>query len=117
MRGWVGPSAGFDLLGKRESPWSARSRTPDRPAPWQLAALNEQIQLSWPSVPCARLSRPLFHLQARAPRGQAGAAFNATTVVRLTRRAPCGPHVQPLSFHCTITVVCLMQSLFQFTVP
>ena len=67
----MGPSAGLDLLGKRESSWSAGSRTPDRPAPglsqlpadaWQFADFHEQIQLSWPSVPCIRLSHPLFPL-------------------------------------------------------
>jgi hypothetical protein len=94
----VGPSAGLDHLGKREGSWSAGSRIPDRPAPglshlpadaWQLADVHEQIQLSWPSVPCSRLRRPLFPLQAHAPRGQAGAAFIATSVVPLTRSAPC----------------------------
>jgi len=54
MGGCVGPSAGLDLLGKRESSWSAGSRTPDRPAPglsqlpadaWQFADFHEQIQL------------------------------------------------------------------------
>jgi hypothetical protein len=93
----VGPSAGLDLLGKRESSWSAESRAPDRPAPglsqlsadaWQLADVHEQIQLSCSSVPCTRLSRPLFALQAHAPRGQVGATFNVTSVVRLTRSAP-----------------------------
>jgi len=53
MGGCVGPSAGLDLLGKMESSWSVRSRTPDRPAPglsqlpagaWQLAGVHEQIQ-------------------------------------------------------------------------
>jgi hypothetical protein len=98
MGGSVGPSAGLGLLGKREGSWSAGSRTPDRPAPglsqlpadaWQLADVHEQIRLSWPSVPCTRLSCPPFPLQAYAPTGQAGPAFNATSVVRLTRSAPC----------------------------
>ena len=80
MGGWAGLSAGLDLLGKRESFWSDGSRTPDRPAPglsllpadaWQLADVHEKIQLIWPSVPCTRLSRPLFPPQTHATRGQA----------------------------------------------
>jgi hypothetical protein len=94
----VGPSAGLDLLGKREVSWSAGSRIPDRPAPglsrlpadaWQLPDVHEQIQLIWPSVPCTRLSPSLFPLQGHALRGQAGAAFIATSMVGLTRSAPC----------------------------